>query len=820
MAIEIPSGEDWGRWGIDPAWHRMVLVERPDGPPVEWSILDTGDGPRGTIVCVHGNPTWGYLWRGFLETLGTEWRVIAVDQTGMGWSQRSTPRTLETRVSELISFCEQHTDGPLVIVAHDWGGPVALGAVASLDVRAVILGNTGVALPERTPMPPLIATARRLTDLTCRRTSLFVSGTAAMTDRPHRRALRAPYRSPDRRAAVAEFVADIPLSDAEVSWGALQRSADNLSALDVPVLFVWGGRDPVFHDRFLADLLRRAPHADVHRFPDAGHLVPLDEPMAEVASLWLDDVLGSIATDDPHVIDVEQQSDPISDGDGTFVDVAGALRGRSADASVAFSDASSEVSWSSLAGHADAIARMLVEQGLSVGDRVAMLVPPGMELLAAAYGVWMAGGVLVVADSGLGPKGLRSVLRAADVEWVFGTPKTLAASRVLGWTPGARAICTQRFPRAISVRTHGAAKTTRLPTLDPLAEAAVVHTSGSTGPAKPVRYLHGALAAQRDVISESFTMTPERGFVTSFAPFILLGPALGVPCVLPDIDVAKPSELDFDRFARAVESSSVDVAWLSPASARRIVATAAGRKVALRLVMLAGAPISTTLAASIAEVTGADVRSPWGMTEAMPLTDGVGATRVVDDGTSTGRPLSGAHIVVLPLDDEDLGPMANGRWGELAVHAPWMFDGYEQQWATEHRSEVEIDGVRFHRTGDLGLIDVDGGLRQLGRVQHAITLASQVVPCVLVEQPLASALGRQVAAVGVGPKGTQVIAVVLEAGGALRLADTSTTARVRGLSAFDIAAVLEGELPVDVRHQSKVRREVLAASASAFLAGR
>jgi acyl-coenzyme A synthetase/AMP-(fatty) acid ligase len=328
------------------------------------------------------------------------------------------------------------------------------------------------------------------------------------------------------------------------------------------------------------------------------------------------------------------------------------------------------------------------------------------------------------------------------------------------------------------------------------------------------------LAAQRDVIVESFTMSAEQGFLTSFAPFILLGPALGVPCVLPDIDVTKPAELDFDRFARVIESSRVDVAWLSPASARRIVETASGRTVELRLVMLAGAPISTQLASSIAAVTGADVRSPWGMTEAMPITDGLGATTSVVDGTNTGKPLAGAEVMVLSLDESTRQSLPNGEWGELAVHAPWMFDGYDQQWGTEQRSELMVKGQRFHRTGDLGLLDGNGDLHQLGRVQHALFMATRTVPSVLVEDPISTKLGRQVAAVGIGPVGTQVIAVVVEAEGKLRLASAEVTAQVRQCSVFEIAAVLEGELPVDIRHQSKVKREVLAASASQFLAGR
>ena len=381
-------------------------------------------------------------------------------------------------------------------------------------------------------------------------------------------------------------------------------------------------------------------------------------------------------------------------------------------------------------------------------------------------------------------------------------------------------ICTQRFPRALNLHSHRAPSSTPLPQIDAAAEAAVVHTSGSTGPAKPVRYRHLALAAQRDVISSAFAMSPDQGFLTSFAPFIVLGPGLGVPCVLPDIDVTSPSQLDFDRFSAALASSRVDVAWLSPASARRIVATASGRRVSLRLVMLAGAPISSALAAAVAEVTGAEVRSPWGMTEAMPLTDGVGAALDAGEGTLTGKPLAGAEIIVLRFGGSGSELVKSGEWGELAVRARWMFDGYEQQWAADHNSVVEFDGRRFHRTGDLGVFDENGDLRQLGRVQHLLFPASGPVPSVVIEQPVTTSIGLQTAAVGVGPIGTQAIAVVIEASGALRLSDPATTKSVRESSPLEIAAVLEGELPVDVRHQSKIKREVLAGSVAAFLAGR
>ena len=54
-----------------------------------WHVLDNRHRTAtGTMLCVHGNPTWSYLWRRFLAAAPPGWRVVAVDQLGMGWSER------------------------------------------------------------------------------------------------------------------------------------------------------------------------------------------------------------------------------------------------------------------------------------------------------------------------------------------------------------------------------------------------------------------------------------------------------------------------------------------------------------------------------------------------------------------------------------------------------------------------------------------------------------------------------------------------------------------------------------------------------------
>ena len=122
-----PTATQLRSWGLEPSWSRRVTIEGADGRPVDWHVLDTGPGPEGTIVCVHGNPTWGYAWKDVLTTLAPRFRVIAVDQTGMGYSERDRPRRLADRITELVTFCTQEVTGPLILAAHDWGGAIAVG---------------------------------------------------------------------------------------------------------------------------------------------------------------------------------------------------------------------------------------------------------------------------------------------------------------------------------------------------------------------------------------------------------------------------------------------------------------------------------------------------------------------------------------------------------------------------------------------------------------------------------------------------------------------------------------------------------------------
>lgn len=133
--------------GVDPAWSQQVQV--PASAPVEeagasrrWHYLDNGPAleaagrtPVGTVLAVHGNPTWSYLWRSVIAAATDAeqpWRVVAVDQLDMGYSERTgLTRSLSDRIADLGDFTAalglDTTDLPLVTLAHDWGGLISLG---------------------------------------------------------------------------------------------------------------------------------------------------------------------------------------------------------------------------------------------------------------------------------------------------------------------------------------------------------------------------------------------------------------------------------------------------------------------------------------------------------------------------------------------------------------------------------------------------------------------------------------------------------------------------------------------------------------------
>ena len=825
--------------GLDAAWSRLVTARDGDGVSRTWHVLDThadrADAPELTVLCVHGNPTWSYLWRQVLAQAPPGVRVVAVDQLDMGYSERTgTVRRLQQRVDDLGAVVRAlDVTGPVITLAHDWGGPISLGWALGhrQDLRGIVLLNTAVHQPEGAPAPTVIRMARlgpvlRLNTVS---TPAFVRATTALSGRSMRpevrRAFAAPYATPARREAVGTFVADIPLEDGHPSARSLDAIAEGARTLtDVPVLLLWGPGDPVFSDRYLTDLLGRMPHADVHRYEGARHLVSEDAPEL-VSDLW--DWVELQRTTRP-------VPSPVIDSDPRrnlgFALEAAASRDPQGAALTEWTPAGwRRVPWGLLSGKVDLLARGLSVRGVRRGDRVAVLIRPGADLVAVVYACWRIGASVVVTDSGLGVRGMHRALRGSGAQFIIAIPQGIALARATG-LPGVR-ISTTDLP-AIAAAGAGA------PLPDgpgPGDEAAVVFTSGSTGPAKGVVYLHRQVERTRDLLVEHYSITPDDVLVAAFAPWAVLGPALGIASVLPDMDVTAPRTLSAAALADAVRVGRGTLLWASPAAFGSVVSRAEELTVhqresfnGLRLVLGAGAPVPVGLLRAMQELCpNAEVRTPYGMTEALPLCDvtldEIEATGP-GEGVLVGRPLPGVRVRVCPVDSEGaaVGALTDepGVLGEIVVSGGHVKDHYDRLWATEKRSSRNPG---WHHTGDVGSLDAEGRLWIGGRLAHVITTASGPVAPVGVEQRVLAVDGvHEVACVGVGPVGTQqLVVIVVTDRWRIGPADLALTEAVRAASDASVAAVLERrDLPVDIRHQSKIDRSALGRWAEAMLAGR
>ena len=132
------------------------------------------------------------------------------------------------------------------------------------------------------------------------------------------------------------------------------------------------------------------------------------------------------------------------------------------------------------------------------------------------------------------------------------------------------------------------------------------------------------------------------------------------------------------------------------------------------------------------------MHTPYGMTEALPLTD-ISLPEIVaagdGDGVCVGRPLDGVELAVVALD---AAGAADGELtdepavtGEIWARAPHLRDSYDALWVT-NRAAAAHPG--WHRTGDVGHRDAEGRWWIEGRTAHLVRTADGPVTPVGVEQ--------------------------------------------------------------------------------------
>jgi cis-3-alkyl-4-acyloxetan-2-one decarboxylase len=255
---------------------------------LRYHYVDEGQGD--VLLCVHGNPTWSFAWRNLIKELSANYRVIAVDHIGCGFSDK--PQDYNYRLARHVENLSRFLTGlnlqNVTLLAHDWGGAIGLATATRAPERFAryVLFNTAAFRSQRIPFRIAVCRWPLLGPFGVRGLNLFARAALSMAVCHHERmtpAVRAgylaPYGSWADRVAILRFVQDIPLSPDHPSYAellALEQSLPKLASQ--PMLFIWGERDWCFTPDFLEEFLERFPRAESLRLPDAGHYVFEDAP--------------------------------------------------------------------------------------------------------------------------------------------------------------------------------------------------------------------------------------------------------------------------------------------------------------------------------------------------------------------------------------------------------------------------------------------------------------------------------------------------------------------------------------------------------------
>lgn len=413
-----------------------------------------------------------------------------------------------------------------------------------------------------------------------------------------------------------------------------------------------------------------------------------------------------------------------------------------------------QVSYRELDERSDRIAAGLHAVGIARGERAALMVKPSPELFALTFAMFKAGVVPVMIDPGLGMRSLASCLARAQPTAFIGIPLAHAARVALGWgretvtklvSVGGLGLGGHTLARVESLGARALRSASRKSEFATTADelAAILFTSGSTGPPKGAVYRHRNFVAQVTAIRSMFGIEPGEIDLPTFPLFALFDPALGMTTVLPDMDASKPALVDPRNIIEPIRRFGVTTMFGSPAlldTVGRFGEREGVRLPSLRRVIAAGAPLPAHTMRRWHGMLApeADVFPPYGATESLPVAC-MASRDILSDtwprtengaGVCVGAPVPTIDVRIIRITDEPIPRwsddlvLPDGEIGEIAVRGPVVTHEYFGDDTNTARAKI-LDGDRiWHRMGDVGWRDDRGRIWFCGRKSHRVQPSS------------------------------------------------------------------------------------------------
>lgn len=496
----------------------------------------------------------------------------------------------------------------------------------------------------------------------------------------------------------------------------------------------------------------------------------------------------------------------------------------------------------------DRIAHALRDMGVERGMRLALLVRPGIDFVSAVFGCLKSGAVMILIDPGMGKGNLFTCLEEAKPEGFFAVSLVQAAWRFMRL----------RFPDAEYNLTVGGRWFWGGPTLagirkkrypgpfmDEVSDddaAAIIFTTGSTGPPKGVLFQHRTFNAQVQQIAEHYGIQPGQVDLPGFPMFGLFNCAMGSTAVIPDMDASRPGSVNPKNIVEAVRDWHASQSFGSP-TIWKVVSTWCHanntRLDEIKMILSAGAPVQAPVLRAVKEIINpaGEIHTPYGATEALPVAS-ISATEVLNEtaeksaagaGVCVGRRFSGITWRVIRITEDAIPTLDAavdvpvGEIGELIVSGPQVTREYVTR--TEINALAKIHdpatGAVWHRMGDVGYLDEQDRFWFCGRKAHRVVTDTATffsIPTEAIFNGHADVARSALVGVEVNGKTQPVMIVEPRDAAVCRDKKRADTLR-RELLAItaehpltrDIRTILfHPSFPVDIRHNAKIFREKLA----------
>jgi acyl-CoA synthetase (AMP-forming)/AMP-acid ligase II len=496
------------------------------------------------------------------------------------------------------------------------------------------------------------------------------------------------------------------------------------------------------------------------------------------------------------------------------------------------------VTFQGLADSTQRFASGLLACGVTQNMRAALMTPPSADFFALAFALLKLGIVPIIIDPAIGLKKVGECLEESKPDIFIGNTLTHALRVLFGW--GKNSV---RHNLTIqSVRS----KKSKVKSLIPVSlvtassPAAIIYTSGSTGLPKGAIYTHANLAAQLDMLVETFNISQDEIDLPAFPLYALIDALIGVTSVIPDITFPVPGKTDPEKVIAAIQKFNVTNMFASPVVLDNLAnfqQQAVGLQIlqSLKRVITAGAPATIQLQEDFRKLLNDETNlfGIYGATEVLPIAK-VESREIFEvrnksakgAGVCLGKPVNGAKVRIIRISDsaiaqwQDSLEVQSNVVGEITVQGAAVTESYIARDEANLLSKIHNGDEVIHRMGDVGYFDEQGRLWYCGRKSHRVITKDDVLFTEQIEGIFnVHPLVYRTALVGVD--GEPVLWVELKKGirpNKDKIKDELIELANQHPQASKIKEYLfMKNFPTDVRHNSKIIREELTRLAARTL---